>query len=260
MSHSSRTPRITREQVLTAALKIIDAEGVEALSMRRLGRACGVQAMSLYHHVPDKAAVIQDVIDMVLDEVEIEDTGPEGAPPRRVITSIAESMYRVLLRHPNLIPALGTHNWLSPSVLRISERIADSLRVDGCTAEEAAFIVSAINAYLTGTLVLTYMGRRLQENGPDYIPTTREAALAKFDPDRYPAVTWMMSALTHGYDQQEAADMVFSWGLQALLDAVLRTPPPIVQKGSVEEETAPAESGEVSAPRFDYSPKDAAHQ
>ncbi|MCA9567701.1 MAG: TetR family transcriptional regulator, partial [Myxococcales bacterium] len=66
---SPGTPPITRERVLDAAIQLADEGGVEGLSMRRLGTALGVQAMSLYNHVPNKDAVVHAILDRVVDEI-----------------------------------------------------------------------------------------------------------------------------------------------------------------------------------------------
>ena len=69
-----RTP-LTRDRVLQAALALADAGGIEALSMRKLGEAVGVEAMSLYNHVPSKADLLDGLVDLVFSEIEL----PSGA-------------------------------------------------------------------------------------------------------------------------------------------------------------------------------------
>ncbi|MEM9491478.1 MAG: TetR family transcriptional regulator, partial [Myxococcota bacterium] len=63
-----RPPKISREQVLRAALEVVDAEGLGALSMRRIGQQLDVEAMALYRHVPNKEAVLDGVHEAVLEQ------------------------------------------------------------------------------------------------------------------------------------------------------------------------------------------------
>src|SRR5260370_35624622 len=67
---ASRTP-LNRDRVLQAALALADASGIESLSMRKLGQAVGVEAMSLYNHVPSKADLLDGLIDLVFSEIEL---------------------------------------------------------------------------------------------------------------------------------------------------------------------------------------------
>ena len=69
-----RTP-LTRERVLHAALAMADAGGIESVSMRKLGEAVGVEAMSLYNHVPGKADLLDGLIDLVFSEIELPSAG-----------------------------------------------------------------------------------------------------------------------------------------------------------------------------------------
>ena len=68
---STARPPLTRERVLREAIRIADADGVDALSMRRLGQALGVEAMSLYHHVANKADLMNGILDLVTEEIEL---------------------------------------------------------------------------------------------------------------------------------------------------------------------------------------------
>lgn len=92
---TSRTP-LTRERVLDAALCLADAEGLEALSMRRLGHALGVEAMSLYNHVTNKDDVLDGMVDRVMSEIQVS----EDLPWREALWERSISAHDVLLAHP----------------------------------------------------------------------------------------------------------------------------------------------------------------
>lgn len=93
---ASRDP-LSREAVLRAALDIADTDGLHALTMRKLGAALGVEAMSLYNHVKNKGDVITAIVDVVWAEAEIDTS---GEPWRAALRRIAISVHESLMRHP----------------------------------------------------------------------------------------------------------------------------------------------------------------
>src|SRR5205807_8274563 len=105
---ASSAPRgaLSRERIVEAAVGLIDGEGLDALSMRRLGAALGVEAMSLYRHFPSKAALLEAVVARLLAELPV--PAPTAARWQDAFRALARA-YRVLLtRHPNAIPLLAT--------------------------------------------------------------------------------------------------------------------------------------------------------
>jgi AcrR family transcriptional regulator len=103
---SPAPPGLTRDRVCRAALELVDEEGLEALSMRRLGARLGVEAMSLYRHVRDKADVLDALHAAVLEEAPLGDIDPSDW--RGILYAIAAGLRATLLRHPNVIPLLAT--------------------------------------------------------------------------------------------------------------------------------------------------------
>ena len=121
MSTTTRARRpLTRARILTAALRLVDREGLEALSMRRLGQALGVEAMSLYNHVPNKAAVLDGLVELLLGELEI--PGPEAGDWWERIRRIAHSYRRSAHAHPHAFPLAVTRPYNTPATLRQLER------------------------------------------------------------------------------------------------------------------------------------------
>ena len=88
---------VSRERALAAAVTIADAEGIGALTMRRLAQELGVEAMSLYHHVANKDDVLDGITDLVVGEIEVP---PRGTDWRSAMRERALSAHRVLLAHP----------------------------------------------------------------------------------------------------------------------------------------------------------------
>ena len=108
---AGRAP-LTRERILDEALALIDREGLPALSMRKLGAELGVEAMSLYNHVPNKDALLEGVAEKMLGEIELP---PVSGHDWQSATRTACLSFRdVLLAHPNAIPLIAGKPDLSP--------------------------------------------------------------------------------------------------------------------------------------------------
>lgn len=102
---AGKRPRLTKDALFATALKIVDAEGLEALTMRRLAAEVGVEAASLYHHVPNKDALLDGVLIKMREELRI----PEPIPAdwRDLMEAIFDEYGRVLAAHPNLVSLAG---------------------------------------------------------------------------------------------------------------------------------------------------------
>jgi AcrR family transcriptional regulator len=115
-ARTQRRGRLSRAAVLTAALAIIDAEGVEALSMRRLGKALGRDPMRLYRHASSKDALLDGVVELVLSELAVpvlHDVGWEEALRRT-----AHAFRALALAHPHVVPLLVTRPLATPLAMR----------------------------------------------------------------------------------------------------------------------------------------------
>src|SRR5437870_5886259 len=94
---SQPRPHLSRKRILRAALQVMDQEGLEAVTMRRLGRELGVEAMSLYNHVKDKEAILEGILEVVMAEFEFpEETGDWEADVR----AGARAWRRLMIAHP----------------------------------------------------------------------------------------------------------------------------------------------------------------
>ncbi len=107
---------LTRQRVLVAALAIIDDEGVDALSMRRLGRALGRDPMRLYRFAESKDELLDGVVELVLQELEV----PVGPPAEweQALRTTARAYRHLALAHPNVVPLMVTRPLATPLALR----------------------------------------------------------------------------------------------------------------------------------------------
>lgn len=104
MAMTERAP-LTRERIISAALDLVDEDGLDALSMRRLGASLGVEAMSLYHHVANKDEVLDGILEQVLLQVELP---PDTGPWQDRVRALVRAWRVVAQRHPNAFALVDT--------------------------------------------------------------------------------------------------------------------------------------------------------
>jgi AcrR family transcriptional regulator len=145
--------KITRDAVLAAALQIIDADGADGLSMRRLARALGRDPMILYRHAPNKAALLDGVAETVLAQLTVDSADPEWAAQLR---TVARGYRALALAHPNVVPLLVTRPLATPlalrppGTLRPLEDILTLLTRAGFSGPDALHIYRALFGFLHG--------------------------------------------------------------------------------------------------------------
>jgi AcrR family transcriptional regulator len=116
MSEPTMSPMpITRDQVLRAALRVIDLDGVDALSMRRLGRELGRDPMAVYRHADTKTALLDGVVELVLEELTVDATDPDWQSQLR---TVARRFRAIAIAHPHVVPLLVTRPLATPLALR----------------------------------------------------------------------------------------------------------------------------------------------
>jgi AcrR family transcriptional regulator len=151
-----RDGRITRATVLATALEIIDRDGVDGLSMRRLGHALGRDPMTLYRHAATKAALLDGVAEIVLEQLEVDSTDPDWAAQLR---TVAREFRRLALAHPQVVPLLVTRPLATPlglrplGTLRPLEGVLELLTRAGFTGSDALHIYRALFGFLHGHIL-----------------------------------------------------------------------------------------------------------
>ena len=148
-----RDGKITREVVLTAALDIVDRDGADALSMRRLAHALGRDPMILYRHAANKAAVLDGVAETVLAQLKVDPADPDWQAQLR---AVARNYRELALAHPRVVPLLVTRPLATPlglrprGTLRPLEDILALLTRAGFSGPDALHIYRALFGFLTG--------------------------------------------------------------------------------------------------------------
>lgn len=141
---------LSRAAIVGAALTLIDAEGVGAVSMRTVGRALGVDAKSLYHHVAGKEQLLDAVAESILESIDVH--VPTG-DLRADLTGIARAFRTASLAHPRAAPLVLTRPVQSLAGLAPTQSILAVLLNAGFAADEAVHLLRSLLATLIGTLL-----------------------------------------------------------------------------------------------------------
>jgi AcrR family transcriptional regulator len=208
---AARTP-LSNERVLQAAIALADEAGVEALSMRRIAKELGVEAMSLYNHVANKDEILNGIVDLVASEIETPDDLDWKAAVRRSAISARDAYLR--------------HRWASgvslsrqsggPASLRRTDWLLRTLREAGFSKDVIYHAFHILDAYVLGFTVqhlsFDYQGADLERLATTFIE--------KLDDDAYPdAVEHIREHLEPHHGETGG----FELGLDMILDGLERT-------------------------------------
>jgi AcrR family transcriptional regulator len=209
----ARTP-LSRERVLRAAVALADDAGLGALTMRRLAQELGVEAMSLYHHVPNKDALLDGMVDLVFGEIELPTAGTDwkAAMRRRAISARA-----VLARHPWAIGLLESRRTPGPANLRHHDAVIGCLREAGFPVALTAHAYSLLDSYVYG---FALQEASLPFDTPEETAELAQSIMAAFPADAYPYLAELAveHVLQPGYDYGQE----YEFGLDLLLDGLER--------------------------------------
>jgi AcrR family transcriptional regulator len=220
---SSGDGKITRELVLTTALELIDRDGADALSMRRLAAALDRDPMILYRHASGKAALLDGVVETVLAQLSVDPADPDWAAQLRAVAR----QYRALaLAHPNVVPLLVTRPLATPlalrprGTLRPLEDILALLTRAGFSGPDALHVYRALFGFLNGHVL-----NELQElvENPDETDDLLRLGLYRLPLSEFPLLRSLAHTLA-GYDG--AAEL--ERGLDILLTGLATTLSPSV--------------------------------
>jgi AcrR family transcriptional regulator len=199
-----RQPSLTISQIATAALAVIDRDGLGGLSMRTLADELNFGTMSLYRYVSDRGHLEAAIVDHVLETVD--PSMPRGSVPRK-LTVLAQRLRASALQHPAAMPLLLIHRHRSVNSLRWGETVLRVLAQGGIDGRDRVIAFRALSAYIFGALQVEHYSP-LSGMGTD--------ALAELPPALYPELT-ETAAAAKGVDPEAE----FRGGLALLLGAWL---------------------------------------
>lgn len=144
-----RTP-LSRERIFDAAISLIDAEGLDALSMRKLGAVLGCEAMSLYKHVEDKGALLQGVRERLLGAVQAQGSGIGWRGP---VLAVSRGVRRALAAHPNALALYARTSLGEAAPAQALNLIVRRMKEAGFGDLGRAHALGAIGAYTLGQIL-----------------------------------------------------------------------------------------------------------
>jgi len=208
----SGRPALTRERVIAAAVTLADRIGVDALTIRKLAVELDVKPMTIYHHVPNKEAIIDGMVDVVFSEI---DLPPTDVGWKRAIRQRAVSARAVLARHPWAAPLMESRTSPGPATLRHHDAVLGCLRTGGFSLEMTAHAYAVIDAFIYG---FALQEASLPATAGDEMTELAQAMTAAMPVGEYPHLVEFSTehVLRPGYDFGHE----FDFGIDLILDGL----------------------------------------
>ena len=210
---SRRRLPLSRDQAIAVAVTIADADGLEALTMRRLASELRVEAMSLYHHVANKEDILDGMVDLVFGEI---DLPPVDADWKTAMLVRTRSARAALTRHRWALGIVESRRSPGQAVLRHHDAVLGACRAAGFTVEMSAHAFALIDSFLYG-FVLQELN--LAMTGDD-LPALVDEILPASSADEYPHLTEL--TVEHILGVGYSFENEFEFGLGLILDSLER--------------------------------------
>jgi len=221
---SKSEPRapLSRERVLQAAVRLADQGGIESLTMRKLARALGVEAMSLYNHVANKDDLVDGIVDLVVSEIDLPSTAEDW---ETAIREYAISAHEALLRHPwacSLVMSPTTTRTMRPARLQYMEWLLGRLRRAGFSPELTYHAYHALDSHILGFTLwqLGHSAGAKELAGTQDLADLAAAFLGKLRDGDYPHLAEHVEQ--HLTAPSGDGEREFEFGLGLILDGLKR--------------------------------------
>jgi TetR/AcrR family transcriptional regulator, tetracycline repressor protein len=214
-----RGPRraLTEDEILDAALSLLDQGGSTAATMRGIAAKVGVAPNAVYTYFPGKAAVVKALVERLLGEVDHDVFADRTQPWRRRVEALALELRQRLSAHPGAVPLMIGGPMDGPHALALNERLLELLADAGLSSVDAARAAYLLIVYVFGSIALEIAD--LDQPGP--LPpeseriATRHLALAATPANHYPRAAAAAATLAGYISTQQ-----YLWGLHRLLDGI----------------------------------------
>jgi AcrR family transcriptional regulator len=156
-------PALSRDRIVTAAIEFVDRDGLTALTMRRLGKELGVEAMSLYRHVDGREDLLEGIVDRLVGHLHLRPEAEQLGPTdgwQAYLQWLAHGVRALVVEHPKVFPLMATRHpaapWLRPPLrsLRVVEEFLTALIERGFSDERAVMAYRSFTSFLLGHLLL----------------------------------------------------------------------------------------------------------
>ncbi|MFD9726700.1 TetR/AcrR family transcriptional regulator [Streptomyces sp. NPDC059072] len=199
-----RKPLLSRALIVEAAGALVDAEGLEAVSTRRLAAALGVSGPSLYNHFRTKDEILEAVADAVSARVDLSMFEGGGRDWRGALHAWAHSYRDALSDHPNIVPVLARGPGRRPAGLRLADAVFGAMTEAGWPPGQATRIGALMRYFILGSAVASFAGGFVDDE-------------TAYDPSDYPHLG---QAHLLAERRREVDEGAFETGLTALLDGL----------------------------------------
>ena len=211
LSTKRRSP-LSRERVLRAAVVLADTDGIESLTMRRLGQDLGVEAMSLYNHVAGKDDILDGIADLVFSEIDLPSALADWKTAMRLR---AISAREALVRHPWASSLMQSRTKPGPATLRHHDSVIGRLRDASFTVDMTAHAFSVMDSYIYG---FAQQQENLTYSTSEEAAVVAQNILRQIPTNEYPHLAEMIieHAMKPGYDYAQE----FEFGLDLILNGL----------------------------------------
>lgn len=205
-----RPARLSRDAVVSAALQVIDRDGIDALTMRRVARELDSSPMAIYRHVRDKDQLLVLMLDRLAATVAVPRFDPD---PRTRVQQVCRAMRDGLARYPWVVDVLAQGDLIAPSILWLLEAIVSGFIACGLTAEQAVEGYRAVWQFTVGELIIR---RGLDRTAALGRPPFVLGVLTGVDPREFPT----LAAVSDKWRPTRASDS-YDVGIGALIDGLI---------------------------------------
>ncbi|MER7013954.1 TetR/AcrR family transcriptional regulator [Saccharopolyspora sp. NPDC000359] len=208
---------LSLDLIVRTALDLLDTEGLDAVSMRKVAQRLGTGAASLYAYVRNKDELLELVLDLVIGEITL--PGPDPAKWQDQLKDLVRQQVAVLSAHPGIAQVvLRTPAPTGPNALDVSEAMMAILRAAGKSDRVVAFAVDVLALYGTAVAMERTADFGLTEAERHERLTQVQQYFAELPPDRFPTITALLPALMSGTDEER-----FEFGLSLLVQGLATT-------------------------------------
>ena len=202
--------RLDRQRILAAAIAVIDADGLRSLTMRAVGAYLGVEAMALYHYITGREALLDGVVETVIDELYGDPDVHMASPDwQEYLQRLAHGVRRIALAHPQVFPLIATRPpaapWVRPPLrsLRWMESFLENLQRCGFSDRASVAAYQGFSSFLVGHLLLEVSAQGA-DIGPVDDPDPGQPDIT--DLDGYPLLKRMQPLLSEDRSAEEFED------------------------------------------------------
>ena len=238
---------LTREQIVKAAIDLLDTEGLEGLNMRALGRRLGSAATAVYWHVGSKANLIALAGDQVWKEIALPDL--TATDWRTAATQMATDLHATLTRHSWLVQAFGSYVVFGPGKARHDDHLLSIYEAAGFTGARADQAMASVFTFVLGNALgpaaAASLTRKLSRDGGNAEELMRDSmAKAREIATRFPRLRARLR--TAAADYGASPENSFELGLQAILDGL---------EAQLIAYRTPADQNARKPPHHDHEPR-----